>query len=192
MLNTPPILPKGKKNHAKENSFPARRKIPQRRCQYIPSSQCGRVRTENVLLHLPKYSTTLFPSCQVVFQKNSKKFSRPLPYDKTYDNAKNPWLLLAILACFCHFFTIMYRFARIFRQKIVQFELFTFPTESCIITMLSAAPTPQHHAQRRIVFAKPQSYEVNAHAFHDCAFFNRFGGSLWAPPSGSLFSLLFF
>ena len=47
--------------------------------------------------------------------------------------------------------------------------------------MLSAAPTPQHHAQRRIVIAKPQSYEVNAQAFHSCAFFNRLVRSLGSP-----------
>ena len=51
--------------------------------------------------------------------------------------------------------------------------------------MLSAAPTPQHHAQRRIVSAKPQSYEVNAQAFHSCAFFNRVSRFLWALQSGS-------
>ena len=54
--------------------------------------------------------------------------------------------------------------------------------------MLSAAPTPQHHAQRRIVLAKPQSYEVNAHAFHSCAFFNRFCGFYRLPNRGAYFS----
>ena len=52
--------------------------------------------------------------------------------------------------------------------------------------MLSAAPTPQHHAQRRIVLAKLQSYEVNAQAFHSCAFFNRFARFLGLPNRGAL------
>ena len=144
---------------------------PHWRCQYQPSSQCGRVRTEIVLLHLPVYFTTFSSPCQGIFEKFSKFFSSPVHYDKTYDKQRNPCRLLSKQLSFWKIFGVVYRFVRKFRKKIVTFELFTFSSKSCIITMLSAAPTPQHHAQRRIVLAKPQSYEVNAQAFHSCAFF---------------------
>ena len=41
---------------------------------YQPSSRCGRVRTESVLLLFPSYCTTLVPACQEDFKKKTQIF----------------------------------------------------------------------------------------------------------------------
>jgi len=83
------------------------------------------------------------------------------------------------------FFYCVSFFTKISTKNRVIWILPFFEIQGIIIT-LSAAPTPQHHAQRSIVLAEYQAYDINAQACQRLCFFNPIRQSL-----SGVFSLKF-
>ena len=99
--------------------------------KYQPSSQCGRVRTENVLLHCPMYFITTFAPCQELFAIFSfyffaSPYTRRIrcdegSYDIVCDILHKGNKIKGRSGFLKENFSIVHRFARKIRQKIVYF-----------------------------------------------------------------------
>ena len=136
--------------------FPRTTQKPRAHPRYTISNRThlsGTVRTENVLLLFPVYCTTSSSSCQEFFYFFQKTFQHTpffaffwRNYDTTHDIIFLDFSrdFYQILAFFLHSVSFYTKIC----PKNRLFWIFTFCARQGIILKLSAAPTPQHHAQQ--------------------------------------------